>query len=89
MSPGGSLFPTATEDESEREGQDDVPVFDLESIEVEEQSSRRLLTEEMEFEEEITPEPTPVSSVVELPEVVVMDLEEEDFVYELLVEKTV
>ena len=89
MSPGGSLLPTAIEDELEREGQDGVPVFDLESIEVEEeQSSPRLPTEEVEFEEEITPKPTPVTSVVELPEVVVMDVEEEDFVYEPQVEKT-
>jgi hypothetical protein len=90
MSPGGSLLPTAIEDDLEREGQDGVPVFDLESFEViEEQSSQRLPTEEVELEEEITPKPTPVSSAVELPEVVVMDVEAEDFVYEPLVEKTV
>ena len=90
MSPGGSLLPTAIDDDLEREGQEGVPVFDLESIEVvEEQSSERLPTEEVELEEEITPKPTPVSSTVELPEVIVMDVEEEDFVYEPLIEKTV
>jgi hypothetical protein len=90
MSPGGSLLPTAIEDELELEGQDGVPVFDLENTEVEgEQLSQRLPTEEVELEEEITPKPTPVSGAVELPEVVVQDVEEEEFVYEPLVEKTV
>ena len=95
MSPGGSLLPTAIEDDLEHEGQDGVPVFDLESVEVEgcfseEQSSQRLLRGDVEFEEEeITPKPTPVSSAVELPEVVVMDVEEEQFVYEPQVEETV
>ena len=97
MSPGGSLLPTAMDDDLEREGQDGVPVFDLESVEIEgcfskEQSSQRLLRSDVELEEEeITPKPTPVSSAVELPEVVVMDVdvEEEQFVYEPQVEETV
>lgn len=89
MSPGGSLLPTAIEDELEHEGQDGIPLFDLESTEVEEeQSSQSLPIGEVEPEEEITPKPTPVSSAVELPEVVVMDVEENEFVYEPLVEKS-
>ncbi|KIM38856.1 hypothetical protein M413DRAFT_238544 [Hebeloma cylindrosporum] len=88
MSPGGSLLPTAIEDELEREGQDGVPVFDLESADVS-FSTEKPPSAEVEFEEEeVTPKPTPVSNAVELPEVVIMDVEEEEFVYEPLVEKT-
>jgi hypothetical protein len=90
MSPGGSLLPTVIEDE------DGVPLFDLESGEgyiskdklmEAGMEGQKLATSEVEFEEEeeTTPKPTPVSVVAELPEVVVLDVEEE-FMHEPLAE---